>query len=211
MKWEVFLAMAALMFLGFWLVWGHEPPGTPGSDRFKFQLGPLKGEMESVEIDGERQFRVLRRDAEPGAWMTEPVVEATIPGASLALRDASTNALFRAFNVTSWASMLWVAVGLGGQVAFFGRMAVQWVVSERRRESVVPPVFWYLSLGGGIALFAYFVWRQDPIGVLGQTSGIVIYGRNIRLLYKQRRREARKAAKSAARSAPPPKPDAPVV
>jgi hypothetical protein len=54
---------------------------------------------------------------------------------------------------------------------------------------VIPASFWWLSLFGGVALFAYFVWRQDFVGVLGQSSGIVIYARNIRLIYKRRRRE----------------------
>lgn len=198
MKWEVFLAMAALMFLGFWLVAGEKPPTIEGSSLYRLQAGPLKGFWEAAEIDGERKFRTLPRDGEPGAWMTEAELEQFLPGSVDAFSRSSSSTLFRVFNVTSWGSMIWVAIGLGGQIAFFGRMAVQWVVSERRRESVVPPAFWYLSLSGGIALFAYFVWRQDLVGVLGQTSGIVIYARNIRLLYKQRRREARRAARQAA-------------
>jgi lipid-A-disaccharide synthase-like uncharacterized protein len=203
MKWEVFLAMAALMFLGFWLVAGDRPPVAEGSTLYRLQAGPVKGHWEARTDAGVPRFRALPRTGEPGAWVTAPELDAMIPGASATFAGASNNFVFRMFNVTSWASMAWVAVGLGGQIAFFGRMAVQWVVSERQRQSVVPPVFWYLSLGGGIALFAYFVWRQDLVGVLGQTSGIVIYGRNIRLLAKQRRRDARKAAKHAAAASPP--------
>ena len=41
---------------------------------------------------------------------------------------------------------------------------------------------------GGVMLFSYFVWRQDFVGVLGQSTGIVIYARNLRLIYKHRRR-----------------------
>jgi lipid-A-disaccharide synthase-like uncharacterized protein len=66
---------------------------------------------------------------------------------------------------------------------------IQWIVSERQKQSVVPEAFWWLSLAGGIALFAYFAWRQDIVGVLGQTSGVVIYARNIRLIHKRRRRQ----------------------
>jgi lipid-A-disaccharide synthase-like uncharacterized protein len=185
------------MFLGFWLVWGTEPPGTPGAHRYKFQLGPLKGDVEYAAAQGDRPYRVILRDGRPGEWVSGAELDRVVPGATLELAHSSTNPVFRLLNVTSWGSLAWVALGLAGQMAFFGRMAVQWVVSERRRESVVPPIFWYLSLAGGVMLFAYFVWRQDPVGVLGQTSGVVIYGRNIRLLYKQRRREARKAAKAA--------------
>jgi lipid-A-disaccharide synthase-like uncharacterized protein len=57
---------------------------------------------------------------------------------------------------------------------------------------VITPSFWWFSLLGGVCLFAYFVWRQDAVGVIGQSSGIVIYARNLRLIAKQKRREAGK-------------------
>jgi lipid-A-disaccharide synthase-like uncharacterized protein len=105
-----------------------------------------------------------------------------------------SNVVFRLLNITSWAGVVWVTIGFAGQIAFFGRMLVQWLVSEKQRQSVIPEVFWWLSLFGGVMLFVYFVWRQDIVGVLGQTSGVVIYGRNIRLIHKHKRREARRLA-----------------
>ena len=69
-------------------------------------------------------------------------------------------------------------------------MAVQWVASEREKRSVVPRAFWVLSLLGGILLFTYFAWRKDIVGVLGQSTGIVIYARNLRLISKERLRSA---------------------
>jgi lipid-A-disaccharide synthase-like uncharacterized protein len=103
--------------------------------------------------------------------------------------QAGDNFLFKLFNITSWASMAWIAVGFGGQLVFSARFIVQWLASERERRSVVPEAFWWLSLFGGVTMFTYFVWRQDFVGVLGQSSGLVIYGRNIRLIHKQRVRE----------------------
>ena len=88
----------------------------------------------------------------------------------------------------------WILLGFVAQFSFTMRFVVQWIASERRKESVVPEVFWWLSLGGGIALFSYFVWRKDLIGVLGQTTGVVIYARNIRLIIKRKRAEAKVAA-----------------
>ncbi|MBK8980433.1 MAG: lipid-A-disaccharide synthase N-terminal domain-containing protein [Planctomycetes bacterium] len=105
------------------------------------------------------------------------------------LFEEPPNWLFRILNITSLSSLLWVGIGLLGQVAFFLRMAVQWIASERRKESFVPESFWWLSLGGGIALFSYFIWRKDLIGVLGQTTGVVIYARNLRLIHKRRTRQ----------------------
>jgi lipid-A-disaccharide synthase-like uncharacterized protein len=82
-----------------------------------------------------------------------------------------------------WAdSPYWLALGLTAQLAFFSRFLVQWIASERAGRSVIPTAFWYLSLGGSAMLLAYAVHRQDPVFVLGQSIGGVIYVRNLVLL-----------------------------
>lgn len=88
----------------------------------------------------------------------------------------------RFFNISSATGFAWVALGLLGQLLFTARMLIQWLVSERERRSVVPPVFWWLSLVGATMLIVYFVWRQDIVGVLGQATGWVIYVRNLWLI-----------------------------
>jgi len=75
--------------------------------------------------------------------------------------------------------LLWLGLGLFGQLLFTGRMVVQWIASERQGTSVVPPMFWWMSLIGSLLLLAYFFWRRDPIGLLGQAFGSFIYLRNI--------------------------------
>ena len=87
-------------------------------------------------------------------------------------------------NISSPAGMVWVGVGLLGQVLFTGRMLVQWIVSEKKNASVVPPVFWWMSLVGATMLLVYFLWRQDPVGVLGQAFGWFIYIRNLWMIYR---------------------------
>jgi lipid-A-disaccharide synthase-like uncharacterized protein len=87
-------------------------------------------------------------------------------------------------NVSSPAGLIWVAVGFLGQLLFTGRMIVQWLVSEQQRRSVVPPVFWWMSLTGASMLLVYFIWRKEPIGVLGQTTGWFIYVRNLWLIHR---------------------------
>ncbi|MBI1189110.1 MAG: lipid A biosynthesis domain-containing protein [Tepidisphaera sp.] len=109
-------------------------------------------------------------------------------GAFASVTAAAPNELFRVLHITSWWSLAWVSIGFVGQIAFMGRQLVQWVTSEKHRQSIVPPAFWWFSLVGGVMLFSYFVWRQDFVGVLGQSTGIVIYARNLRLIYKHRRR-----------------------
>lgn len=72
-------------------------------------------------------------------------------------------------------------LGFAGQALFSARFIVQWIASERARRSIVPRVFWWLSLGGGALLFTYAVWRQDPVFMVGQGAGLFVYLRNLRL------------------------------
>jgi lipid-A-disaccharide synthase-like uncharacterized protein len=88
------------------------------------------------------------------------------------------------------AEHLWIAVGFLGQGLFAARFVVQWVHSEMRRESVVPVAFWYFSLGGGLVLLSYAIWRGDPVFITGQSLGLLIYARNLALIRGTRRRNA---------------------
>ena len=73
----------------------------------------------------------------------------------------------------------WLGVGFVAQLMFSMRFIVQWIASERARRSIVPETFWYFSLFGGALLLAYAVYRLDPVFMLGQAMGLVIYARNI--------------------------------
>ncbi len=77
---------------------------------------------------------------------------------------------------------MWAVIGFLGQAFFASRFFVQWVVSERRGASVVPMYFWYASLGGGVFLLAYAIYRSDPVFILGQGAGLIVYVRNIVLV-----------------------------
>lgn len=77
-------------------------------------------------------------------------------------------------------------LGLGGQVLFASRFLVQWVASERAGRSLVPPVFWWLSLTGSTLVLAYGLITREPVIILGQ-AGIFIYLRNLMLIQRQRR------------------------
>jgi len=81
----------------------------------------------------------------------------------------------------------WAAFGLLAQLAFTARFVVQWLASERAGRSIVPLAFWYLSLGSSTGLLVYAVVRADPIFILGQSLGSVIYLRNLTLIYRERR------------------------
>lgn len=79
---------------------------------------------------------------------------------------------------------VWIAVGFFGQALFTGRFFVQWIASERRKASVIPRAFWFLSLGGGIVLLAYAMYRKDPVFIVGQATGLFIYTRNLWFIYR---------------------------
>ncbi len=82
----------------------------------------------------------------------------------------------------------WLLIGFVGQACFFGRFLIQWIVSERRRQSVVPVAFWYFSLVGGVILLAYAIHRRDPVFIAGQATGILIYTRNLWFIYGPKRK-----------------------
>ena len=95
---------------------------------------------------------------------------------------------FRAF----WAGhttfeLWWIAVGFAAQGLFSARFLVQILASERARRSVVPESFWYLSILGGTLLLAYAIHRQDPVFILGQAFGLIVYLRNLYFLRIARR------------------------
>jgi lipid-A-disaccharide synthase-like uncharacterized protein len=79
---------------------------------------------------------------------------------------------------------VWLAIGLLGQALFSARFLVQWLASERRRQSVVPRAFWYFSVGGGLTLLAYAIYRRDPVFIIGQSAGLFVYARNLWFIHR---------------------------
>lgn len=74
---------------------------------------------------------------------------------------------------------VWIVIGFIGQALFSARFIVQWIKSEREKRSVFPVAFWYFSIAGGITLLSYAIYRQDPVFIVGQASGLFIYLRNL--------------------------------
>ena len=83
---------------------------------------------------------------------------------------------------------VWLAFGLLGQLVFGARFIVQWIASERKQESHIPIVFWYLSLTGGLITTAYAIHKKDVVFIIGQGSGLIVYVRNLMLIYRAQRR-----------------------
>jgi lipid-A-disaccharide synthase-like uncharacterized protein len=81
---------------------------------------------------------------------------------------------------------VWLAVGFAGQALFASRFIIQWFRSELEGRSVIPLAFWYCSVGGGVILLAYAIYKRDPVFIIGQASGLVVYGRNLYLIFRER-------------------------
>ena len=81
---------------------------------------------------------------------------------------------------------LWLLIGFVGQGLFASRFWIQWIVSEKQRKSIIPVAFWYLSIAGGVTLFAYALYREDPVFIVGQATGLLIYSRNLYFIYRER-------------------------
>ena len=88
------------------------------------------------------------------------------------------------FNSLTSTELIFLIIGFLGQGLFASRFLVQWIYSEKKGESHIPIIFWYLSIFGGIGLLIYAIFRKDPVIILGQTFGIFIYLRNLILIYR---------------------------
>lgn len=200
-------AMAAVLGISLWvfLGTGGGAPTTPGAHQFEVILNKEKVKVEQLtpgipapsptpsaapattqstpDDPTTYRYRFLNFEPIPATRIlsTQEFNESITTYAG-----ENRNVLLKLFNVSSYRNLLWAGLGLLGQLLFAGRMWVQWLTSEKERRSVVPPAFWFMSLGGGLLLTTYFIWRHDLVGVLGQASGLVIYARNIRLLYKHK-------------------------
>jgi lipid-A-disaccharide synthase-like uncharacterized protein len=71
---------------------------------------------------------------------------------------------------------------------FFMRFVIQWIASEKRKESVIPVAFWYFSLGGSVVLLAYAFRQMDPVFIAAYLLNPIIYFRNLYFIHKKRGR-----------------------
>ncbi len=85
---------------------------------------------------------------------------------------------------------IWLAIGFMGQALFSARFLVQWISSEKQKKSVIPVAFWYFSLAGGVTLLSYAIFRLDPVFIVGQAGGLLVYSRNLYFVLRDRRQAA---------------------
>ena len=85
---------------------------------------------------------------------------------------------------------MWVVIGFAGQFVFGMRFFLQWIYSEKKGESVIPDVFWYCSIIGGIILLSYAIHQRDPVFIVGQSTGVLVYARNLYFIHRKRKQQA---------------------
>jgi len=81
--------------------------------------------------------------------------------------------------------IIWVTIGFAGQALFSARFVIQWLKSEKLKQSIIPIEFWYFSIFGGITLLSYAIYKKDPVFICGQLFGVLVYTRNLYFIYKQ--------------------------
>ena len=92
-------------------------------------------------------------------------------------------------NNLTFLELVFLIIGFTGQGLFASRFIVQWIYSEKKGESSIPIVFWYLSIFGGFGLLIYAIFRKDPVIITGQLFGIFIYTRNLILIHRKKKHE----------------------
>jgi lipid-A-disaccharide synthase-like uncharacterized protein len=79
-----------------------------------------------------------------------------------------------------------ILIGYVAQSLFAMRFVVQWIASERVGKSVIPTAFWVISIGGGLMLLGYALYRKDPVFIIGQATGLFVYLRNLQFVMRGR-------------------------
>jgi lipid-A-disaccharide synthase-like uncharacterized protein len=84
-----------------------------------------------------------------------------------------------------WREFLYYPLGLLPALFFSLRFLIQWGMSEKAHRSVVPPLFWTLSLTGNCLLLThYFLQFQYPFALI-QVGNALISWRNINLMQRR--------------------------
>jgi len=200
--WTILLEIALLLGLCAWLGYtmaDRTPPPAGMITEVKLPLPGPRDRAWLVQRDGRYLYVITSSRGEKARYTPEEF--------AAYVQRAHTERPWWAsvLNINTRFGILWVTLGLLGQVLFTGRMVVQWLVSEKHQRSVVPPAFWWMSLIGATMLLMYFLWRKDPVGVLGQAFGWFIYVKNLWLIYRAPQPEPEPAA-AAAPSGPVAKP-----
>ncbi len=88
-------------------------------------------------------------------------------------------------------NQIWMIIGFVGQAIFASRFLIQWIVSERASKSIIPNIFWWISILGSMILLSYAIYKEDPVFIVGQSCGFLIYSRNLYLIKKGKKKKTK--------------------
>ena len=91
------------------------------------------------------------------------------------------------WRATPSTELIWIFIGLAAQLLFSARFLVQRIATEKARASIIPATFWYFSFFGDLLLLAHSIYRADPVFILGQAAGLVVYSRKIYFIWLGKR------------------------
>jgi lipid-A-disaccharide synthase-like uncharacterized protein len=94
--------------------------------------------------------------------------------------------MFSFFSNLSTTELIFLSIGFLAQGIFASRFIIQWLYSEKIGKSTIPVIFWYLSIIGGLGLLIYAIHKKDPVIIVGQLFGVLIYSRNLYFIYYPR-------------------------
>ncbi len=96
----------------------------------------------------------------------------------------------------------WNAIGWIGQTVFFSRFVVQWYATEKKKQVVVPSLFWYLSIVGALLLLLYALcYDKHYVVIFGYAFSWIPYIRN--LIIHHRHKDAHLECSNCGKSCPP--------
>ena len=164
-------------YLLFFYGWLRNDLGRKGIFRYRTTLFSFMGWMSNLNMKNSWQkIPVLIRYI----LLITPIVAI---GYMLAEVKGFINQFFYNENIP-FGLLLW---GSLGQIIFTLRFVYQWVYSRRHHDSILPMGFWLISLSGSLIIVSYALVRHDPVLILGQSTGLVVYCRDIWILYKNKK------------------------
>jgi lipid-A-disaccharide synthase-like uncharacterized protein len=165
----------SLMLLAF-AVWSQSP------------LGAL-GQNINIVIYSRNLVHIWRTDGKLTKRL-HAIIHGTVAIIALAAVGLAALTWYREYRITqdlptakATRNWLWLAVGVAGQALFAARFLIQWIATERKRESVIPTSFWQLSVVAAALQCAVFVHRNEWVFAMGMAASIVIYCRNLWFIY----------------------------
>lgn len=94
---------------------------------------------------------------------------------------------FKSFEKFNWTFSFHALTVLGivGQLLLNCRYLYQWYFSEKAHESILPLGFWVISAVASLFVVMYSIYKSEPVLLVAQSLGLIVYGRNIIIYFRK--------------------------